>query len=274
MRETSLESSSAEIIAGVLWKVEISHTNILIDKGEFSDSQEWEQLRSQIIQSVQDVHWPPKNDEFTILPEENANGVSPITEQFEANLDSKQGWNSTGRKHFKSVLSEQDMLDDVIDKLSRYYDNPKDIISSPWFDGSKKVRTKRKEYFTAVEWETGNISSSHRSLNRIALGLVAGIITAGVVVLPTRNLYEYLTDRVGNYAELEPYFLIWRLLESEVDNGVIEVIAVEQDDTGDVPAVGKLTDGLSDRDESELANQDLSNDEDTQSGLSDYDQNG
>lgn len=259
----------AEIIAGVLIQVKINHTTTIIDKGEFSNSKEWKEARKQIIESIEDVYWPPGNDTFVIFPEENENGVSPITEQFESNLDSKSGWDSTGRKHFKSVLADQNMLDDVIGKLSEHYEDPENIISSPWFDGAKKIKNGDEEHFIAVEWETGNISSSHRSLNRITLGLVTGILTAGVVVLPTRELYHYLTDRVGNYLELEPYFLIWELLESEVDNGVIEVIAVEHDDTGDVPAVGKLTDGLSDRDVSELVDQD-DKDEDSQSGLSDY----
>jgi len=259
----------AEIIAGVLIEVKISHTTTIIDEGKFSNSEKWQEARNQIIQSIEDVYWPPGNNEFIIFPEENENGVSPITEQFEANLDSKPGWDSTGRRHFKSVLADRDMLDDVVGMLSEYYDDPVDIISSPWFDGAKKIQNGDKEQFLAVEWETGNISSSHRSLNRITLGLVTGILTSGVVILPTRDLYHYLTDRVGNYLELEPYFLIWELLGSEVDNGVVEVIAVEHDDTGDVPAVGKLTDGMSNRDVSELADQ-SNTDKDSQSGLSDY----
>jgi len=30
------------------------------------------------------------------------------------------------------------------------------------------------------------------------------------LVLPSRKLYPYLTDRIGNYEELEPYFDVWR----------------------------------------------------------------
>jgi len=37
----------------------------------------------------------------------------------------------------------------------------------------------------AMEWETGNISSSHRALNKMALGLLKGVLAAGVLVVPS-----------------------------------------------------------------------------------------
>lgn len=49
-----------------------------------------------------------------------------------------------------------------------------------------------------VEWETGNVSSSHRAINKMALGLVANKCIAGVLVIPNMNLARYLTDRIGN----------------------------------------------------------------------------
>lgn len=61
----------------------------------------------------------------------------------------------------------------------------------------------------ALEWETGNISSSHRSLNRMTIGLLNEKILGGILVLASGTTYPYLTDRVGNYPELEPYFDIW-----------------------------------------------------------------
>jgi hypothetical protein len=51
----------------------------------------------------------------------------------------------------------------------------------------------------AVEWETGNISSSHRALNKMALGLLKGALAAGVLIVPSRDLYKYLTDRVHHF---------------------------------------------------------------------------
>lgn len=57
----------------------------------------------------------------------------------------------------------------------------------------------------ALEWETGNVSSSHRSLNKMSLGLLKGVLAAGILVVPSRELYKYLTDRIGNFEELAPY---------------------------------------------------------------------
>ena len=55
-------------------------------------------------------------------------------------------------------------------------------------------------------------------------------------------MYRYLTDRVGNFPELEPYFPLWRSLE--VEKGYLAVIAIEQDAVSkDVPRILKGTDG-------------------------------
>ena len=75
-----------------------------------------------------------------------------------------------------------------------------------------------KDKFYAVEWETGNISSSHRALNKMAIGIGDGILLGGTLVLPNRNLYNYLTDRIGNYEELLPYFPMYQVIKPE--NGI------------------------------------------------------
>jgi len=96
-------------------------------------------------------------------------------------------------------------------------------------------------YF-AVEWETGNISSSHRAINKMAIGLLDGVIEGGVLILPSREMYQYLTDRVGNFAEIEPYFNVWKNLK--ISNGLLAVIEIEHDDLSeDVPPIRKGTDG-------------------------------
>lgn len=96
----------------------------------------------------------------------------------------------------------------------------------------------------AVEWETGNISSSHRAISRIALGMLEDRIAGGILVVPSGSLYRYLTDRVGNYRELEPYFPLWRLWEAFTSFWYLAVIAVEHDETSpSVPRISKGTDG-------------------------------
>lgn len=66
--------------------------------------------------------------------------------------------------------------------------------------GGKKV---------AIEWETGNISSSHRSMNKLAMALQSGAIQIGVLIVPSRDLYDHLTDRTGNIGELSGYLPLW-----------------------------------------------------------------
>ena len=94
----------------------------------------------------------------------------------------------------------------------------------------------------ALEWETGNISSSHRALNKMALGLLKGVLACGILVVPSRRLYGYLTDRIGNIDELEPYLDLWRSIPCK--RGVLDIIVIEHDAISTaVPRIPKGTDG-------------------------------
>jgi hypothetical protein len=76
----------------------------------------------------------------------------------------------------------------------------------------------------------------------MALGILKKVLIGGALILPTREMYRYLTDRVGNYPELEPYFPLWRSLQ--VNEGLLVVIAIEHDAVSpDVPRIPKGTDG-------------------------------
>ncbi|WP_076983128.1 PDDEXK family nuclease [Bacillus amyloliquefaciens] len=44
------------------------------------------------------------------------------------------------------------------------------------------------------KWEIGNIASSHRTLYRISTGILR--LIGGVLILPSREMYTHLTDRV------------------------------------------------------------------------------
>jgi len=98
------------------------------------------------------------------------------------------------------------------------------------------------DQFFCVEWETGNVSSSHRALNKMALGMLKGLLVGGALILPPRAMYRYLTDRVGNFEEIEPYFPLWRSLH--VGRGLLLVFEIEHDTVSrDVPRTTKGTDG-------------------------------
>lgn len=105
-------------------------------------------------------------------------------------------------------------------------------------DATKRVGDK----LFALEWETGNISSSHRALNKMSLGILSGTLIGGALILPTRKMYYYLTDRVGNFEELQPYFPLWRSLQCE--EGLLVIFAVEHDAVDrNVPRIPKGTNG-------------------------------
>ena len=94
---------------------------------------------------------------------------------------------------------------------------------------------------TGVEWETGNISSSHRALNKMVLALMEGRISQGVLAMPVRSLAAFLTDRVGNFEEIRPYLPVFGPPGHE---GRLLILTLAQDgNDAAVPVIGKGTDG-------------------------------
>jgi len=76
----------------------------------------------------------------------------------------------------------------------------------------------------------------------MAVGLLDGILAGGILVLPSREMYQYLTDRVGNFVEIAPYFPVWRNLQ--INEGVLAVFEIEHDATSlVVPPIKKGTNG-------------------------------
>lgn len=198
--------------------MKVAHEETLISAGEFARSQEWQSIREAVLASIRRVSWPPRSNKFTIYPERGkerrkGNGVKPIKNGLMKSL-SKQGWHTEVPLDIATV-SKPGKLDAV---LQTNYGR------------------------VALEWETGNISSSHRALNKMALGLLKGVIAAGMLVVPSRALYQYLTDRVGNWSELEPYLDLWKAIPCR--SGVLEILVVEHDATSTkVPRIPKGTSG-------------------------------
>ena len=194
--------------------MKIKQIDFLIRKGEFSRSSEFDTVLEEVKFAVKAVVWPEGSTKFTIFPKKMANGVVPI------------------KKECMNVLVQQDWtLEYRMSIASRVKPGPIDA-----------VKRLSNEQFFAVEWETGNISSSHRALNKMAIGLMDGVLAGGILILPSREMYQYLTDRVGNYAEIEPYFPVWRNLS--INKGLLAVIEVEHDAVSlDIPPIRKGTDG-------------------------------
>ncbi len=96
--------------------------------------------------------------------------------------------------------------------------------------------------YIAFEWEAGNISSSHRALNKLFLAMQQTDTLASFLVVPSNRLKVYLTDRIGNIGELQPYFPLWRSLTRI--KGALRIVVVEHDaESFAVPRIPKGTDG-------------------------------
>lgn len=198
--------------------MKIVHIETVLSSGAFAASREWADLRAATLASIGAVDWPDGSGRFTIYPElgkkrHAGNGVKPIKEGLMRQLE-RAGWQLEQRVPI-AVRRQPGKIDAVLQARS-----------GP----------------VALEWETGNISSSHRAVNKMALGLLHGVLVAGMLVVPSRALYRFLTDRIGNWDEIEPYIDLWRSVP--VCQGVLEIVVVEHDATStSVPRIKKGTDG-------------------------------
>jgi hypothetical protein len=198
--------------------MKIVHIEQIIDTGTFSQTEDWKIIEEHIFQAIKSIEWPHGSGSFTLFDESGkkrgqGSGVKPIKLACMQKLKSF-GWQLETRVDIATVRRPGPM------------------------DATYKI----KDRIFCVEWETGNISSSHRSVNKMALGIQKKVLIGGVLILPTHEMAQYLTDRVGNFRELSPYFPLWKSLA--VDKGLLLVIAIEHDAVSDkVPRINKGTDG-------------------------------
>ncbi len=202
--------------------MKLVRTEILIDKGGFSSSDDWRTVKRDIDIAIRSMDWPTGTGKFLLFDEKGkgrhkGNGVGAIREMFlRLLLNQSQDWKTEVKLNIPARIEP----------------GPVDV--------SKRIGDK----LFAVEWETGNISSSHRAMNKLSMGLLKEVLVGGLLILPTRTMYPYLTERIGNFEELEPYFDMWKSLSP--NRGLLGVIGVEQDGVSkNVPKFSKLTSGRS-----------------------------
>jgi len=235
-------------------------TAIVFDKGELIDSPAWAKIHNGYRAAIKNLVHPSGTEKFTIRKKTRKmkdgkptsqwwrNGVTPIKEQFLERLKT-DGWIPEEpvslREYFKSLSQE----DKDVQAILRTFPDKKgftETLRSSLGDFDFFMKT-RSGFRAVIEWETGNISSSHRSLNKLCLCLMAGQMDVGVLIVPSRAMYEHLTDRVGNWNELAPYLPYWnRVGAALVKKGLLAVTVVEHDrlteDTS-VPYISTKDDG-------------------------------
>src|SRR5690606_27756528 len=120
--------------------MKVLRTEVLISKGQFFETEQFNLIIKHIEDAIGKVTWPIGSDIFTLNPVKQSNGVKPIKTNCMIHL-AEQGWK----------------LEYPMSLGSRIKPGPIDAV----------LKLTDGRHF-AVEWETGNISSSHRAMNKLA----------------------------------------------------------------------------------------------------------
>jgi hypothetical protein len=196
--------------------VKVAEVIDVIEAGKFPKTKTWKTACQDVEEAILSVDWPHGAGTFTINPTRHGNGVKPIKVPCQLRLQ-KLGWR---------VEALPPLASDVL--------RPGDLDALVVRDG----------HYIAFEWETGNISSSHRALNKLVLGLIHRAVIGCFLVVPSRALYPFLTDRIGSISELRPYLPLWSAASAKVREAALRIYAVEHDAADlSVAKIPKGTDG-------------------------------
>lgn len=220
---------------------------ILFDQGDIMSSAGWATVYESYKNAIESIQHPPNSGLLTIRKKAvranskqfNRNGVGYLRSSFLRNIVDIEGWQpeesvDLGRNREQPSIRLYPSGESYREPLASGFGGFDFLTTTP--DGIR----------VAIEWETGNISSSHRSMNKLAIALKTGIIQAGVLVLPSRELYIHLTDRIGNISELSGYLEMWESLKATVERGLLAITVVEHDavsDDPDLPYLPTANDG-------------------------------
>lgn len=204
-------------------------TIILFDQGDVISSETWKRAHESYVRAIQAIDHPRGSGTLGLRriskDKKSRNGVSYLKNRFVEHMG-EQEWLTEARVKLKSG-HDNPML--------RTYPDMKEHVEpvTARFGGFDFMSVTPDGVRVAIEWETGNISSSHRSLNKLSLALSNGDIQVGVLVVPSRDMYFHMTDRVGNIGELSPYLAFWERTKHMVTSGLLAVTVVEHDHLSD-----------------------------------------
>jgi hypothetical protein len=239
-------------------------TVVVFDRGNLLDSEQWAAMHGTYVNALRGVVHPPGNDKFVIRKKTKKvtasgalsnqwmrKGVVPIRDQFLANLKNS-GWDAEKPVELERGSPALERAHERADVVLKDYPGKRNfrLDDHDWGEiFHQKVGD--FDFFTeleggvrcVIEWETGNISSSHRSMNKLCLVMLAGLIDIGVVILPSRLLYSHLTDRIGNWMELSPYLPLWHRIGQGMERGLLAVTVVEHDELTDNPEIPFISQG-------------------------------
>lgn len=231
--------------------MKLNGTFVLINSGGVAKDLGWSESYGAIASAISAMSWRPGDRGFRIprivtikpggsytnlrgtqvsvtrSPITLRNGVRPLRDAFRKLMEAK--WKCEEPLKLDAYFKTR-RGNPPSEAMSRY--PSLEEISEPLHEGLGDFDfwlRSEKGFRTVVEWETGNISSSHRSLNKMCLALLGGLTDAAVLIVPSARLYVHLTDRIGNIKELQPYFYFWNSVGKLVERGLLAVIEVEYD---------------------------------------------
>ncbi len=201
----------------------------MIRAGGFPRTATWRRATEEVEAAIEAADWPFGSGSFSLNPEpgrnrtgapdRNPNGVVPIKRPMLRHLRSR-GWET-----------------EALPKLPVGAEG-KDLLTTGDLDALLLDRGR----YVGFEWETGNVSSSHRAINKLLDGIARESLGGGILALPVRATQRYLTERIGNFEEIAPYFEFWS--RYPVQNGVLRIYGVAHDDLDPtVPHIPKGRDG-------------------------------
>lgn len=209
--------------------MQIIEAHDVVRAGRFPNSKTWRRATAEAETAIEKVDWPWGSGSFSLnpdpgigkegKPDRHPNGVKPI--------------NKPMIRHLKSCGWETEALP----KLPVGFHGG-DVLTT----GDLDALLLERDRYVGFEWETGNVSSTHRAINKLLDGMTRGTLSGGILVLAMRATQRYLTDRVGNFEEIAPYFELWG--RYPVPNGALRIYGVGHDKLdSSVPHIPKGKDG-------------------------------
>lgn len=237
-------------------KMHLIRTAIIFDRGEIHRTDGWRCTYDAFSMTIREMVNPTSSDSFRIRVKTrkknangeytnqwNRNGVGPIKEQFQRRMTDR-GWVPEEPLALSSYFQSDKVRPYQLYPSLNAEEIAEDVSVGDfdfWFRTNDGVRT-------AIEWETGNISSSHRSVNKLCMALSADLIDAAVLFVPSRETYPHLTDRIGNWNELRPYVAFWQTFGGSLDKGLLAIAVWEHDELvqdDSIPYIEQGRDGRS-----------------------------
>lgn len=218
-------------------------TMVLFDQGDVISSPDWKNLHESYVRAIASIKHPRDSGSLTLrrkvrLPNNQwkRNGVGYLRKEFLAFMRDHEKWEAESDVALSKDREQPPLL--LYPSMEEY----REPITSD-FGGFDFMAAAENGTRVAIEWETGNISSSHRSMNKLAIALSSGLMEVGVLIVPSRALYEHLTDRIGNIGELSRYLAMWEGLKSVVERGLLAITVVEHDHLTDSEEIEYLAVG-------------------------------